>query len=261
VTHGVLSLPRRRPSAVVRLLPSGRALLVALVVVVAAGGLYALARETSMFAVRRVEVTGAPPSLAKEVERSLARFGDTSLVSLNGSAVVATIEELPAVVSATYDRGFPHTLRVRVVPERPVAVVRSGTASWLVSARGRVVAAVMRGRFARLPRIWLPPAARLEAGSFLVDEAGAAARALQAFVSAGFARQALWARIHDAQLTVGLRSGLELRFGSPSDLALKIAVVRSVLPTASLPRAGGPTYLDVSVPERPVAGANPRLGG
>jgi cell division protein FtsQ len=261
VTHGVLSLPRRRPRALVRLLPSGRSLLLAGALVALAAGVYLLARETSMFAVRGVRVTGASPALARQVGAALDRFDGVSLVSLHGAAVVGAVEDLPAVVSATYDREFPHTLVVRVVPERPVAILRSGTTSWVVSARGRVVAEVARGAFRTLPRIWVPPTTRVEVGSFLSDDAGAAARALRAFVSAGFARQALWARIRDRELTVLLRSGVELRFGSATDLALKIAVVRGILPAMTAASAGGPTYLDVSVPDRPVAGSDSQLSG
>lgn len=261
MAQSVLPLPRRRTPAPLRVLPSGKALAIAAIVVGCAGGMYALARETSMFAISRIDVRGAPPALARTVGTTLSPVIGNSLVSLDGAAVVNRLEALPTVVSASYDRDFPHTLRVRIVPERAVAVLRSGASSWLVSARGRVMASVDRRRYRTLSRIWLPPQARVDTGSFLSDDAGTAARALRAFAATGFARQATWARIHDAQLTVGLRSGLELRFGAPADLALKIAVVRSILPTVELPAAGGPSYVDVSVPERPVAGTNSQPGG
>ena len=51
-------------------------------------------------------------------------------------------------------------------------------------------------------------------------------------------------------LTLELRSGIELRLGDTSDLAVKLEVARHVLP--QLGDLHG--YLDVSVPERPVAG-------
>lgn len=52
------------------------------------------------------------------------------------------------------------------------------------------------------------------------------------------------------ELTLVLRSGLELRLGDGSDLPLKLEVARQVLPQI----AGSSGYLDVSVPNRPVAG-------
>jgi hypothetical protein len=51
---------------------------------------------------------------------------------------------------------------------------------------------------------------------------------------------------------------VELRLGDPTDVRLKLAIARRAL--AQLPP--GATYLDVSVPGRPVAGAdNPQLSG
>jgi cell division protein FtsQ len=261
MSQGVLSLPRRRTSTLHRLLPSGRLLVVAAVLLASAGGLYAIARSTSMFAVRRLAVQGASPEVAAQVRAALLPFDGRNLLALHGATVVRTLEALPTVVSAEYDRAFPHTLRVRVVPEQAVAVIRRGAGSWLASARGRVIAQVERSRYRSLPRIWLPQSTELEVGSFLDGDAGASARALRAFVADRFAQRVLWARVQAGQLTLRLRSRLELRFGTPSELALKIAVVRSVLPTLALPAAGGPTYLDVSVPERPVAGVNPQLAG
>jgi hypothetical protein len=53
----------------------------------------------------------------------------------------------------------------------------------------------------------------------------------------------------DEGLTLVLRSGLELRLGDASDLPLKLEVARQVLRQLD----GTSRYLDVSVPERPVA--------
>jgi cell division septal protein FtsQ len=243
------------------MLPSGRALLVATALVLIAAGLYGLARETSMFAVRSIDVQGTSPALAAQVRAALRGVDGKSLLVLKAGMVVPPVQDLPAVRSASYDRDFPHTLRVRVVPEEPVAVLRSGAASWLISARARVIGVVDAGGLRSVPRIWVPAGFDIQAGSFLTDEAGAAARALRAFVSAGFANRVTWARIRQGELTIGTHSGLELRLGAPVDLGLKIAVVQSIAPTLVLPSAGGPAYLDVSVPERPVAGSNPQVAG
>jgi cell division protein FtsQ len=243
------------------MLPSARSLAIAASFVAGAGGLYAIARETAMFALRNVELEGATPAVAQQVRAALGRFSGTNLLALDGAAVVRTIDDLPTVRSATYDRDFPRTLRVRVVPESPVAVLRRGSGAWLVSDRGRVIAAVARTRDRSLPRIWLPAATEIEIGGFLTGEAAASARALRTVVAARFAGRVLWARVQDGQLTLALRSGLQVQFGAPVSLALKIAVVRAVLPPLSPPSVGGPTYLDVSVPERAVVGSNPQPEG
>ena len=258
----VLSLPRRRRVDVLRLAPSGRSLLVGIAVLLVAGGLYGLARETSLFAVDAIRVEGAQPALAAEVRRELGRYDGRSLVRVDTGAVEQRVAGLPAVRSASVDRAFPHTLSVRVVPELPVAVLRRGVDSFLVSARGRVIAPIPRGGRAELPRIWLPVTTDIQLGSFLGgQDGGLAARSLAAFVGSGFPGRVTFVRALDGQITLGLRGGLEIQLGAPVDLRLKIAIAHEIVPALALPSAGGPDYLDLAVPERPVAGRNPQPGG
>jgi hypothetical protein len=262
VAEKVLPLPRRRRVDILRLAPSGRSLLAGCVVVLLAGGLYGLARETSMFAVDSVRVDGASRALAADVRRELRRYDGRSLVDVDASSIAQRIETLPAVRAATVDRAFPHTLRISVVPELPVAVLRRGTDSFLVSARGRVIAPVTRGAHHSLPRIWLPTTTAIEIGSFLGGaDGGLAARSLATFVGSGFPGRVTFVRALDGQITLGLRGGLELRLGAPVDLRLKIQIAHGIVPSLAPPSAGGPTYLDIAVPERPVAGRNPQPGG
>ena len=85
-----------------------------------------VARETPLFGVRSIEVTGASPRIQHQVERrSTAGAGD-SLLALDLDAAQRTSRRLPTVAAVAFDRAYPHTLRVTVVPERPVAVVRQG---------------------------------------------------------------------------------------------------------------------------------------
>jgi cell division protein FtsQ len=262
VAERVLTLPRKRGFDVLRFVPSGRSLLIALAVVSVAFGLYGVARETSLFAVRAIVVEGAPPGIAAEVSGALRSYQGRSLVAVSAGAVEQRVDALPVVRSAIVDRAFPHSLRVRVVPEQPVAVLRRGPDSWLVSARGRVIRTIERGASPSLPRIWLPAATDLQAGAFLVDAPGAlAARSLAALVGSGFPERISFVRALDGEITLGLRGGLEIQLGPPVDLRLKIAIARGILPLLALPRNGGPDYLDLTVPERPVAGRNPQPSG
>ena len=85
-----------------------------------------------MFAIRTIDVRGADPATAAAVRDALARLNGTNLLSLGRGEVARRADALPAVVSATYDRAFPHTLRVTVVEERPVAVLHRGKDLFLV---------------------------------------------------------------------------------------------------------------------------------
>lgn len=258
----VLTLPRKREFDVLRFVPSGRAVLIGLGAVSIGFGLYGLARETSLFAVRSIVIEGASPTVAAEVRTALHSYDGRSLVAVDAGAVEGRADALPSVRSAVADRAFPHTLRIRIVPEIPVAVLRRGGESWLVSARGRVIRTIERGGLPGLPRIWLPSSTQLQEGAFLADAPGAlAARSLAALVGSGFPKRISFVRALDGAITLGLRGGLEIHLGPPVDLPLKIAIARGILPLLALPRNGGPDYLDLTVPERPVAGRNPQPSG
>jgi cell division septal protein FtsQ len=262
VGEKVLPLPRKRRVDVLRFAPSSRSLLIGGALVLVAVGLYGLARETSMFAVGAIRIEGATPTVAADVRRELQRYEGKSLVTVDATAVGQHVDGLPSVRASVVDRSFPHTLRIRVVPEVPVAVLRRGADSFLVSARGRVIAPVALGTHHPLPRIWLPPRTELDLGSLLGGEAGGlAARSLAAFVGSGLTTRITFVRALNGQITLGLRGGLEIRLGEPVDLRLKIAIAHGILPRLALPAQGGPDYLDIAVPERPVAGRNPQPAG
>ena len=264
VGQKVLPLPARarRRIDVMELVPSGRSLLVGIALVLIAIGLYGLARETSLFAVTTIEVDGGSPAVADQVRRALHSYDGRSLVAVDAARVERRVEELPTVHTAVVDRAFPHVLEIRVDPEVPVAVLRRGGQAWLASARGRVIGPSARGADPALPRIWLPLRTQIEVGALLGDEPGGlAARSMAAFVGSGFPDLIAFVRAADGRLALGLHGGLEIRLGTPVDLPLKIAIARGILPTLAPPAAGGPDYLDVAVPERPVAGRNPQPEG
>jgi hypothetical protein len=64
-------------------------------------------------------------------------------------------------------------------------------------------------------------------------------------------------RFAAGELTVVLRNGRQILLGDASNVALKLAVAGQVLRHLD----GSMPYLDVSVPERPVASANPQPSG
>jgi cell division protein FtsQ len=237
-----------------RLLPSRRSLAVGVGLLAVAAGAYFAARQTATFAVAQIEVSGAPPAVRAQVRRELAPLVGTSLLALDATKVLRRVESLPTVVSAGYDRAFPHTLRLTVVAETPVAILHRGAETWLLSARGRVVQRVPPRTYPALPRIWVTTATPVAAGSFVApDTAGAAARTLA--LGPRFPARIATAAMRHGELVLMLRSGLELRLGAPTDVRLKLAVARRAL--RLLPVGSG--YLDVSVPGRPVAGTNPQV--
>ena len=109
----------------------------------------------------------------------------------------------------------------------------------------------------KLPRLWICPAAQPRVG--LVPGDAGLSRAAELVAAASRAEPALTKRIgtvrwQGEQVTFVLRSGTELRLGSPAHLRVKLAVASRLLqalPRSERSRIG---YLDLSVPTRPVSG-------
>jgi cell division protein FtsQ len=245
--------------------PWRRAVLIGFGIVAALGLLYLGARETPVFSLQTVEIQGAPPNVHRAVLQSLEETRGASLVALDGDAVVRRLEALPSVRSVSYDRAFPHTLRLVVVPERPVAVVNQASSLWVVSERGRVIGRTSAAEAPELPRVRYLPEAPLAAGEFLADEA---TRSLLAALAEAPRRMPIpihSARFEDGELTLVLAGEGETRplllLGEPDDVGTKLRVAALVLRKLSAEERAALAYLDVTLPDRPVASSNPLPSG
>jgi cell division septal protein FtsQ len=235
-------------------LPSGRALLLGFALLGAGALAYLGARETSLFALRTVQITGAPARVAAHVEQALEPLRGRSLLALNQGEIEQRLGGLSDVAAVSFDRDFPHTLRVFVTPAHSIAVLRRGMSAWIVSSDGRVIRPA--GLFAapKLPRVWVARSVGVDVGAPLGDaDAARAIRALAIVRGAGFGRRVATVRATDRELTFVLTQGPELRFGDATSLALKLAVAARMLPLV----AGTSGYVDVTVPTRPIAGGKP----
>lgn len=248
--HWRPSLPEVHPRAwLAGFVPTRRSLALGLGVLAFALGSYLIARESSLFAIDRIEVRGGSRQVARQVHGALASLVGKPLVGLDGSAVLRRVDALPTVASATYDRDFPHTLRIAVVPERPAAVLRRGPDSWLVSSRGRVMEILPSRALPHLPRIWIAAHTPVQTGAELTAASEAAA-AHAAGLAGAFGARVASVSDTNGSVVFHLRSGLELVLGEGGDIKLKVAVATRLL--TMLP--SGSTYLDVSIPGRPVSG-------
>jgi hypothetical protein len=238
------------------------ALVVAAVACALAAGVVELAyvwlKGSSVFTLHTVAVRGGTQSDRIAVRDAVARAaaGD-SLLTLSASRIAGDIEAVPTIHVASVDRDFPHTLRIRIVPERAVAVAK-GKGRWanyrsVAAASGRVLR-VLGPREAppSLPAIW-------------VDEHPMAGGAFRAATNLGML-SALAARPADFHGTVTnvqfktahgivmkLGGGLEIYLGPPLDLKSKLRSAAWVLRRYRT-KADRSTlaYADVSAPFRPV---------
>ena len=100
----------------------------------------------------RIEVRGVPAGQAARIRMALEPLSGSSLVSFDATDGNRRLASVPVVASASYDRDFPHTLVVTVVPEVPVALLRRGSDAWVVSDSGRVLRRVSTRPLPSLPR-------------------------------------------------------------------------------------------------------------
>ncbi len=261
-TFRLAALPARVSlSGLGRFLPSSRSLAAGVGLVVLAAGAYAAARETSLFALRTLDVRGGTPAIRAEVRQALAGDVGRSLLRVGNADLARRLAALPDVSSFTFDRSFPHTLRVVVRREQPVLVVRRvpGSDAYLVAATGRVLRALPNARLSHLPRLWVTHAVAVTVGAGLPSTLTAAASAAAAARAVRLPGGVHTVRATSSELTLALGSGLEVRLGDTGDLRLKLAIARRIIAAVGPDTTTG--YVDVSVPERPVFDPNPKVGG
>jgi cell division septal protein FtsQ len=226
--------------------------------------LYLAARETPLFAVRTVEITGGSEAVRKAVRDASQPVEGESLFALDGKSLVRELEALPSVRSASYDRAFPSTLRIFVRPELPLGIVRLGPDRWVVSERGRVIRRHEPGSSGRYPRFRLPGRPNVVPGTYLTDPGARVVLAALAVVPKNFPLRIHMVRLEGGQLTMDLWApwgSPELRLGEAEDVEVKLAAAGVVLRSLSADTRSSVGYVDVSVPERTVVGSNPQVEG
>jgi cell division protein FtsQ len=248
-------LPEKRehPLQLRRVIPSGRSILAGLALIALAGGAYAGALETSVFAVRRLEIVGGSAQTQAEVRTALTPELGRSLLRVNNGDVQRRLSGVTTVLSASVDREFPHTILVRIRPERPALLLRQGADGWVVSSYGRVLSQVKNVHLSSLPRTYVPHSVPITVGATLAPEAGGvAAAALAPLVGTRLFEHVKFVTFGEKELTLRLRSGVQVRLGDRGDLRLKFAITSRMLTMIG----PGPSddYIDVSVPGWPVLG-------
>ena len=246
-------------TALLRYLPSGRSLLAGLAIALLAGLAYLGARETSVFAVRTIDVRGGNAQTRAEARAALAGEQGTSLLKIGRGTVAARLAGVSSVLSFTYDRAFPSTLRVVIRRERPVLVIRQSRYAYLVAATGRVLKPLPHPLLSHLPRLWVRSTVPVTVGEDLPAAEAASAHALAAANGAALPGGVKSIVQEHGSFALELGAGLELRLGQPNDVLLKLAIAKRILRATGASVDAG--YLDVSVPERPVLSVNPRVAG
>ncbi len=237
LTH--VALPRPR-------LPSPRMAAGALLAAATLAGAGMWVRDSSLVAVRDVEVRGLSGPQAGQIRSALAAATDgMTTLHVDAGQLQEAVRRYPAVESIDVGRHLPHKLVITVTERRPVGALALGTSRVAVAGDGTLLAGVPTAGLPVVP-VGAPPGGRR-----LVEKRPLRLVALLAAAPAPLRAHVQRVSLTSHGLTARLDRGPALYFGPGSRLRAKWAAVTRVLAD---PYARGATYLDLRVPERPAAG-------
>jgi cell division protein FtsQ len=223
-------------------------LLLALLVLAALGyGGWMWLRDSSLAAVRDVEISGSTSSEESKVRQALdAAARDMTTLHVREDALRAAVAQYASVAGLEVEADFPHTLRISVLEHRPVAVLVSGDREIAASGGGLLLQGVVAD--GDLPVI--------KTGAPLAGDRVSNANTRTALAIAAAAPDELLRRIDrlwtgPRGMMLALVDGPDVIFGDASDARRKWLAAARVLAD---PGAAGATYLDVRIPERVAAG-------
>jgi cell division protein FtsQ len=217
----------------------------------------AVVLRSSLFQITAVEIRGVGGQRAAAVRRAAAVQPHEHLLTAPLKQAETRVERLAWVADAKVHRVPPSTVAIDVTERSPVLTLRVGGSSWQVD--GEVVL-VDGGRVDDAPVIRAGDLELPVPGRPIDDRAVREAVEVHQGLPTWLRRQVMAyeiGRSRDLVLELAVPSDAEasdetatvhVRFGGPSDLALKVEVIRVLLPEA-LERGGA---LDVRAPANPV---------
>jgi cell division protein FtsQ len=224
-----------------------RLVAIAAVAVILVAGYLVFLRNSSLFAIDEVEVSGLTAN-QERISAALVRAAeDMTTLHVRDDDLRKAVAGYPTVATLTTDTDFPHGLKIEVTERPPVAVAQIEGEQTSVSADGYLLTGIDFDP-KELPALDADPP---EDGR-LGPEGTAQAAIL------GAAPEELRPRLEEATwdldrggVVVDLDGAPELRFGEGDRASDKWQAVVTVLADRDL---GSPGYVDVSVPGRPVSG-------
>jgi cell division protein FtsQ len=212
-------------------------------------GVWTWLRDSSLVGVDRVTIngaTGADAAAIRSALRSAARNMTTLDVHMN--QLRTAVAPFPEVKRLEVRTIFPHRVVIDVIEQRPVALLEAGTREIPVASDGTILRSVPATLSLPTVAVSVPPVGRRL-------PAGRAANAVALLAAAPYQLLAKISQVTTVAghgLTAQLRNGPSIYFGDRTGLAAKWMAVTAVLAD---PGSAGASYIDVTDPERPAAGA------
>lgn len=218
----------------------------ALALAVALAGGWLWLRDSELVEVREITITGLASSEQDHIREALRTAAtDMTTLHVRKEALRAAVRPYPSVAGVRVQTDFPHALTIAVNERKPVAALDAGGQRVAASGDGLLLRG-MRSSGLPILHVRLPPA-----GARVTDRATLAALGVAGAAPVALRKRVTRLRSGPRGLTLDLRNGPDLVFGSRSEAGRKWAAAARVLAD---PSAAGATYLDLRIPERVAAG-------
>jgi len=222
---------------------------------IAAAGIAALyhfwVRDSSLVAVNEVEVTGLTTEEGPRIRSMLESIADDmTTLHVRTEELEEAAGTFPVIGSIHVEADFPHGLRIEVTERAAAALVSVDGVPTPVAADGTVLRGLRPPGGLPLLRMEKPAA-----DGRVTDPETRRALLVAGGAPTGFAQRI--ERVGEGAeqgIVVALEDGPEIIFGDAALVAEKGTASVRVL---AAPDAAGATYLDVRLPDRPVAGGLP----
>ena len=208
-------------------------------------------RDSALVAVNKVEVSGLTTKDGPRIQATFETAAeDMTTLHVRTDELESLAREFPIIASIHVEPDFPHGLRIQVTERSPAALVSVDGVPLPVSGDGTVLTGLRPPEGLPVLRMEKPAA----------DGRVTDPRTLRALLVAGAAPGAVPQRIErvgegpEQGIVVELEDGPEIIFG---DADLAVEKWTAALRVLADPDAAGATYIDVRLPERPVAGGLP----
>jgi cell division protein FtsQ len=203
-------------------------------------------RNSSYVAVRHVTVTGIDGRQAGAIRGVLTEAAlDMSTLDVRGDALRAAVEPYPVVRSLRTTTDFPHGLTITVNAYEPVAAVKANGTLLAVAADGTIL------RGSATQGLAVVGVGAIPGGDRVGDRD--ALREIGLLAAAPAPLRSRVTRVYRGRqgLAATLADGPKLYFGGSARFAAKWGAAAAVLSNRT---SKGASYVDLRVPERPVAG-------
>lgn len=247
----IVGAPQRRGLA--RLIPPPKVLIALVALALALGGGYLWLRDSSLVAVKKVQITGVTGANAAQIRRALRASARTmTTLDVRSDQLRMAVSPYPIVKQLEVSSHFPHGLTIHVIEENPVGAVVVDGRTIAVAADGTLLSSVSATGLPTIP-LKVPPG-----GSRVSDPTARGAVSILAAAPPRLLESiSQVTSVSPHGLVVQIRNGPSLYFGDATLVEAKWQAATAVLAD---PGSAGALYIDVTDPERPAAGAGSTTG-